>query len=94
MSLDEQRAILALCLHAAFADGVKDDRERKDVNALLNRYPKAHLASIWPACIRTSCSSDCHWTWRQAHSPISGSASSPTKWQSASGGLSRRDSLL
>jgi len=29
MTHDEQRAILALCLHAAFADGVKDDRERE-----------------------------------------------------------------
>lgn len=46
MTLDEQRAILALCLHAAFADGVKDDREREEVKRLPNRYPKAPQASI------------------------------------------------
>jgi uncharacterized protein (DUF697 family)/tellurite resistance protein len=34
MTLDEQRAILALCLHAAFADGVKDDREREEVRRI------------------------------------------------------------
>lgn len=34
MTLDEQRAILALCLYAAFADGVKDDREREEVRRI------------------------------------------------------------
>jgi uncharacterized protein (DUF697 family)/tellurite resistance protein len=34
MKLDEQRAILALCLQAAFADGVKDDREREEVKRI------------------------------------------------------------
>lgn len=34
MTLDEQRAILGLCLHAAFADGVKDDREREEVRRI------------------------------------------------------------
>jgi len=34
MTLEEQRSILALCLHAAFADGVKDDREREDVKRI------------------------------------------------------------
>lgn len=34
MTLDDQRAILALCLHAAFADGVKDDREREEVRRI------------------------------------------------------------
>lgn len=34
MTLNEQRAILALCLHAAFADGVKDDREREEVKRI------------------------------------------------------------
>jgi uncharacterized membrane protein YebE (DUF533 family) len=34
MTLDEQRPILALCLHAAFADGVKDDREREEVRRI------------------------------------------------------------
>ncbi len=34
MTLDEQRSILALCLHAAFADGVKDDREREEVKRI------------------------------------------------------------
>ncbi|MCF8177870.1 MAG: TerB family tellurite resistance protein [Sulfuritalea sp.] len=34
MTLNQQRAILALCLHAAFADGVKDDREREEVKRI------------------------------------------------------------
>lgn len=34
MTLNEQRTILALCLHAAFADGVKDDREREEVKRI------------------------------------------------------------
>jgi uncharacterized protein (DUF697 family) len=34
MTLNEQRAILALCLHAAFADGFKDDREREEVKRI------------------------------------------------------------
>lgn len=34
MTLEEQRSILALCLHAAFADGVKDDREREEVKRI------------------------------------------------------------
>ncbi len=34
MTPNEQRAILALCLHAAFADGVKDDREREEVKRI------------------------------------------------------------
>lgn len=34
MTLNEQRAILALCLHAAFADGIKDDREREEVKRI------------------------------------------------------------
>jgi uncharacterized protein (DUF697 family)/uncharacterized tellurite resistance protein B-like protein len=34
MTLNEQRAILALCLHAAFTDGVKDDREREEVKRI------------------------------------------------------------
>ena len=34
MTLEEQRSILALCLHAAFADGVKDDHEREEVKRI------------------------------------------------------------
>lgn len=34
MTLNEQRAILTLCLRAAFADGVKDDREREEVKRI------------------------------------------------------------
>ena len=34
MTLEEQRAILALCLYAAFADGVKDERERGEVRRI------------------------------------------------------------
>jgi len=34
MTQEEQRAILAIALHAAFADGVKDDRERDAVKGI------------------------------------------------------------
>ena len=34
MTNDEQRAILAIALYAAFADGVKDDREREEVRRI------------------------------------------------------------
>lgn len=34
MTIEEQRAILALCLHAAFADGAKDDRERDEIRRI------------------------------------------------------------
>lgn len=34
MTHDQQRAILALCLHAAFADGDKDERERDEVRRI------------------------------------------------------------
>jgi uncharacterized protein (DUF697 family) len=34
MTLDEQRSILAICLHAAFADGAKDDREREAIRGI------------------------------------------------------------
>lgn len=38
MTLDEQRAILALSLHAAFADGVKDDREREEIRRIAESF--------------------------------------------------------
>lgn len=34
MTLDEQKSILAIALFAAFADGVKDDREREEVRRI------------------------------------------------------------
>ncbi len=34
MTLQEQKAILAIAIHAAFADGVKDDREREEVHGI------------------------------------------------------------
>lgn len=34
MTTDEQRSILAIALYAAFADGVKDDREREEVRRI------------------------------------------------------------
>jgi uncharacterized membrane protein YebE (DUF533 family) len=30
----EQKAILAIAIHAAFADGLKDDREREEVRGI------------------------------------------------------------
>lgn len=34
MTTDEQRSILAIALYAAFADGIKDDREREEVRRI------------------------------------------------------------
>ncbi|MBA3903449.1 MAG: GTPase [Rhodocyclaceae bacterium] len=34
MTLEEQKSILAIALHAAFADGAKDDREREEVRRI------------------------------------------------------------
>ncbi len=34
MNTNDQKAILAIALHAAFADGVKDDREREEVRRM------------------------------------------------------------
>lgn len=34
MTIDEQRSILAIALYAAFADGIKDDREREEVRRI------------------------------------------------------------
>ena len=34
MQTEDQKAILAIALHAAFADGVKDDREREEVRRI------------------------------------------------------------
>lgn len=34
MTRDEQKAILAIALHAAFADGIKDERERDEVRRI------------------------------------------------------------
>ena len=34
MTTDEQRSILAIALHAAFADGINDDREREEVRRI------------------------------------------------------------
>jgi uncharacterized protein (DUF697 family)/tellurite resistance protein len=34
MQAEDQKAILAIALHAAFADGVKDDREREEVRRI------------------------------------------------------------
>ena len=34
MHTADQKAILAIALHAAFADGTKDDREREEVRRI------------------------------------------------------------
>lgn len=51
MTLEEQHAILALCLHAAFADGAKDDREREEVRriaeSLAGDAPALDLARLY-----------------------------------------------
>lgn len=51
MTLQEQKAILAIAIHAAFADGVKDDREREEVRgiaaALGEEAAGAELAKVY-----------------------------------------------
>jgi uncharacterized protein (DUF697 family)/tellurite resistance protein len=51
MTLQEQKAILAIVIHAAFADGVKDDREREEVRgiaaALGQEAGGAELAKVY-----------------------------------------------
>jgi uncharacterized membrane protein YebE (DUF533 family) len=44
MRAEDQKAILAIALHAAFADGAKDDREREEVRRIAES-----LASASPA---------------------------------------------
>ena len=34
MSIDEQRAVLTICLMAAFADGVNSDQERAEIKRI------------------------------------------------------------
>ena len=41
MQTEDQKAILAIALHAAFADGVKDDREREEVRRMAESLASA-----------------------------------------------------
>jgi uncharacterized protein (DUF697 family)/tellurite resistance protein len=41
MQAEEQKAILAIALHAAFADGAKDDREREEVRRIAESLASA-----------------------------------------------------
>ncbi len=41
MQTEDQRSILAIALHAAFADGVKDDREREEVRRIADSLASA-----------------------------------------------------
>ena len=41
MQTEDQRSILAIALHAAFADGVKDDREREEVRRIAESLASA-----------------------------------------------------
>ena len=51
MTLDEQKAVLAIALHAAFADGLKHDREREEVrriaDALADQAGAPDLARLY-----------------------------------------------
>ena len=49
------KSILTVALMAAFADGLKDERERESIRKLAEALgPKP--ASTWRPCIATSCS--------------------------------------
>jgi uncharacterized protein (DUF697 family)/tellurite resistance protein len=43
MRAEDQKAILAIALHAAFADGAKDDREREEVRRIAESLASASL---------------------------------------------------
>ena len=51
MTLDEQKAVLAIALYAAFADGIKDEREREEVrriaDALADQAGAPDLARLY-----------------------------------------------
>ena len=51
MRAEDQKAILAIALHAAFADGAKDDREREEVRriaeSLASASPTVNLRAIY-----------------------------------------------
>jgi uncharacterized protein (DUF697 family)/tellurite resistance protein len=51
MRVEDQKAILAIALHAAFADGAKDDREREEVRriaeSLASASPTIDLRAIY-----------------------------------------------
>ena len=51
MRAEDQKAILAIALHAAFADGAKDDREREEVRriaeSLASASPTIDLRAIY-----------------------------------------------
>jgi uncharacterized protein (DUF697 family)/tellurite resistance protein len=51
MRAEDQKAILAIALHAAFADGAKDDREREEVRriaeSLVSASPTVDLRAIY-----------------------------------------------
>ncbi len=51
MRAEDQKAILAIALHAAFADGAKDDREREEVRriaeSLVSASPTVNLRAIY-----------------------------------------------
>ena len=54
MDIDQQRAVLTLCLMAAFADGVNSDAERAEILILAADLPRLWNSSEASAAIRMS----------------------------------------
>ena len=48
MTPQEQKAILAIAIHAAFADGVKDEREREEVRRVAENLASESGATDLP----------------------------------------------
>ena len=51
----QQKPILAIALHAAFADGAKHEREREEIGASPIPSSPQPARPIWPGCTRTCC---------------------------------------
>jgi uncharacterized membrane protein YebE (DUF533 family) len=56
MNANDQQAILAIALFAAFADGVKEDREREEIRRIAESLATRGLPT-WRGSIRMCCSS-------------------------------------
>jgi len=61
MNEQEQKAILTICLMAAFSDGRKDDREREQIKGIadsLNQESKIDIASLYQDVFLKRCTLD------------------------------------
>lgn len=68
MQREQNHAILAIAIHAAFADGAKDEREREAVRRVARKIWRVQkVRPIFPVCIRMCCSSARPWPTPQRY---------------------------